>query len=179
MPYSKAPSAKVLANRAAKVVMNRAALDDAVLGMADALLAVGQQILDDASQNAPRDPEAAARRGVPMMADTGALGVWAAGKKVGGGMVGKPRATKVIDTMAGPRSVRRVASTPKDEAVLFVGFASKIAHFAELGTIKETARPFLTPALNRNLGTLGASLVVPAMGKRIAGRLSLDQRFTG
>ena len=43
------PSAKILANRAAKVVMNRAALDAAVLGMADALLAVGQQIIDDAS----------------------------------------------------------------------------------------------------------------------------------
>ena len=189
MPYSKAPSAKVLANRAAKVVMNRAALDDAVLGMADALLAVGQQIVDDASKGpggsgigSLRDPTTAARRGVSMMADTGALGVWAAGKKVGGGMVGKPRVSTVIESKAIPgtfRSVRRVASTPRNEAVLFVGFASPIAHFAELGTIKEPARPFLTPALNRNLGTLGASLVVPAMGKRIAGRISLDQRFTG
>ncbi len=170
MPYSKVPSAKVLANRAAKVVMNRAALDAAVLGIADALLVTGQAILADASANAPRDPATAQKRGVPMMADTGILGVWAAGKKVGGGMVGKPRVTTIVESKAIPgtfRSLRRVAATPANEAVMFVGFSSPIAHFAELGTIKETARPFLTPALNRNLGTLGTSLVVPAMGKRI------------
>jgi hypothetical protein len=189
MPYSKAPSAKILANRAAKVVMNRAALDDAVLGMADSLLMVGQQIVDDASKGpggsgvgSLRDPELAAKEGRPMMLDTGILGVWAAGKKIGGGMVSKPRVTKVVESKTIPgtfRSVRRVASTPRNEAVLFVGFASPLAHFAELGTIKEPARPFLTPALNRNLGTLGASLVVPAMGKRISGRIALDTRFTG
>ena len=88
-----------------------------------------------------------------MMPDTGALGVWAAGKKVGGGMVGKPRSRRSSSMARAPRSVRRVASTPRNEAVLFVGFASPIAHFAELGTIKEPARPFLTPALNR--GTSG------------------------
>ena len=169
MPYSKAPSAKVAANRLAKVVMNRAALDDAVLGMADALLAVGQQVIDDAAANAPRDPGTAQKRGVPMMADTGVLGVWAAGKKVGGGMVGKPRVTTVIESRSIPgtfRSVRRVASTPRDEAVLFVGFASPIAHFVELGTVKMLARPFLTPALSRNLPGLSET-IEPAIGKRV------------
>jgi hypothetical protein len=173
MPYSRTPSAKALANRAAKVVMNRAALDEAVLGMADALLETGVKIIADASKGpggsgvgSLRDPAAAAKRGVPMMLDTGILGVWAAGKKIGGGMVSKPRVTKVIDTSSGPRSVRRVASTPRNQAVLFVGFASPLAHFAELGTVKEIARPFLTPALNRNLPGLSATLV-PAMGKRI------------
>ena len=177
MPFSKAPSAKVLANRAARVQMNRAALDDLVLGMADALLAVGQKIIDDAAANAPRDPETAARRGVPMMADTGVLGVWAGGKKVGGGMVSKPRVSKVITTSMGvQKTVRRVASTPKNEAVLFCGFASPIAHFAELGTINEIARPFFTPAFNRNIG--GAAELVPvAMGKRVS--IRTDTRFTG
>ena len=167
MPYSKAPSAKVLANRKAKVVMNRAALDAAVLGMADALLVVGENVLADAIIGAPSDP---ARTHGVHLSETGALGVWAAGKKIGGNMVGKPRVTKVIENREIPgtyRSVRRVAPTPQDQAVLFVGFAAWWAHFAELGTIREVARPFLIPALNRNLGTLGTSLVVPAMGKRI------------
>ena len=35
MPVSKAPSVKVLANRAAAIVMNQAALDAAGLGIAD------------------------------------------------------------------------------------------------------------------------------------------------
>ena len=74
------------------------------------------------------------------MADTGVLGVWAAGKKVGGDMVtGKPRGM----------------ATPKDQAVLGVWFSSPLSHFAELGTVKERARPFLTPALARNLGDVG------------------------
>jgi hypothetical protein len=104
-----------------------------------------------------------------MMADTGVLGVWAAGKKVGGGMVGKPRVTTVIESRSIPgtfRSVRRVASTPRDEAVLFVGFASPIAHFVELGTVKMLARPFLTPALSRNLPGLSET-IEPAIGKRV------------
>lgn len=167
MPYSKAPSAKILANRKAKVVMNRNALDAAVLGMADALLAVGENVLADAISGAPSDP---ARTHGIHLSETGALGVWAAGKKIGGNMVGKPRVTKIVESTKIPgtfRSVRRVAATPKDEAVLFVGFAAWWAHFSELGTIKMVARPFLAPALNRNLGTLGTPLVVPAMGKRI------------
>lgn len=173
MPYSKNPSPKILANRAAKVVMNRAALDDAVVGMADALLAAGQQIIADAAETARQelhpeeDAKLRAKRGVPMMADTGILGCWAAGKKVGGGMVGKPKVSKLITTAMGlQKTVRRVASTPANEAVLFVGFASPIAHFRELGTIKEVARPFLSPALNRNLAMVGP-LVPEAMGKRI------------
>ena len=173
MPYSKAPSAKVLANRKARVVMNRAALDAGVLGMADALAIVGQKILDDASRGpggsgvgSLRDPATAARRGVPMMLDTGALGVWAGGKKVAGGMVSKPRVTKTIESASGPHSVRRVASTPANQAVLFVAFASRLAHLAERGTIHEIARPFFTPAFNRNIGGAAAT-VVPAMGKRI------------
>ena len=159
MPSPKIPSPRVIANRAARVVMNRAALDAAVIGMADGLLEVGQRVLDDASRGpggsgvgSLRDPAAAARRGVPEMLSTGHVVVYANGKKVGGdeGNTGKPRGMK----------------TPQGQAVLGIWFSSPLAHFGELGTIKEIARPFLTPAFNRNIG--GASeTVVPAMGKRI------------
>jgi hypothetical protein len=153
MPYSKAPSAKILANRKARVIMNRAALDELQLGMADGLLQLGQQIIAEARANAPRDPEIAAKRGVPMMADTGHCVVYALGKKVGGeeGGTGKPRGMK----------------TPKDQVVLGVYFSSPIAHFAELGTIVEPARPFLTPALMSNIGNAGP-YVKAAMNKRAA-----------
>jgi hypothetical protein len=152
VPSPKVASPKLIARRAARVVMNRAALDAAQLGMADALLEIGQRIIADASANAPRDPETAAKRGVPMMADTGHVVVYALGKKVGGdeGNTGKPRGMK----------------TAKGRADLGVWFSSPISHFAELGTIKEIARPFLTPAFNRNIAG-AASTVVPAMGKRI------------
>lgn len=159
MPSPKVASPRVIANRKARVVLNRAAIDAAYIGMADGLLEVGERIKADAERGpggsgvgSLRDPAAATRRGVPEMLDTGHVVVYALGKKVGGdeGNTGKPRGMK----------------TPRDQAVLGVWFSSPLSHFAELGTLKEIARPFLTPAFNRNIG--GASkTVVPAMGKRI------------
>jgi hypothetical protein len=153
MPSPKIASARTVANRKARVIMNRGALDELQLGMADGLLTLGQRIVAEAAANAPRDPEAAARRGVPMMADTGHVVVYALGTKVGGeeGSTGKPRGMK----------------TPKDQAVLGVWFSSPLAHFAELGTIKETARPFLTPALLANVDDVGP-YVTASIRKRAA-----------
>ena len=51
--------------------------------------------------------------------------------------------------------------------MLGVWFSSPLAHFAELGTIKETARPFLTPALMANVDDVGP-YVTAAMRKRAA-----------
>lgn len=155
MPSPKIASARTIANRKARVVMNRAALDDLQRGMADGLLKVGERIIADARDNAPRDPETAERRGVPMMADTGHVVVYALGKKVGGdeGNTGKPRAMK----------------TPKDQVVLGVWFSSPLSHFAELGTIKQQAQPFLTPAIMANVGDAGP-YVLAGMARRAAGR---------
>jgi hypothetical protein len=152
MPSPRIPSARTIANRKARVVMNRSVLDALQLGMADGLLEIGERIIAEARDAAPRDPEKAAERGVPMMADTGKAIVYALGKKVGGdeGGTGKPRAMK----------------TPKTQVVLGVWFSSPIAHFAELGTIKETPRPFLLPAFNANIA--GAAQTVAAAMKRRA-----------
>ena len=128
MPSPKAPSAKLLARRAVKVVMNRAALDEISLATVDGLLEMTREVMADAMSRAPRDPETAERRGVPMMADTGTVGAWAGGKKVGGDMTRKPRGVK-------------------NDLVVVGAFASPVAHLIEGGTIKMTARPFLTPAL--------------------------------
>jgi len=151
MPSPKVPSARVLANRQNRIVMHRESLDALQLGIADGMLEMGNGILADAVAHAPRDPVAAAARGVPEMADTGGVQIWALGKRAGGIWEKKPRGARI----------------PKDEVVMIVGFGSPIAHFAEEGTIKEVARPFLLPAFNRGLPDAD-KFVVPAMGKRIA-----------
>lgn len=129
--------------------MHRDTLDALQLGIADGLLELGNVILADAVKTAPRDAEAARKRGVPMMADTGGVQVWALGKRAAG--------------IWGPRPRR--ARAPKDEVVLIVGFGSPLAHLAERGTIKENARPFLLPAFDRHIPN-ASEFVVPAMGKR-------------
>lgn len=155
MPSPKAPSAKLLARRGAVVVMNKAAIDALQMGMADGLIELGERIIADARANAPRDPETAAKRGVPMLADTGFASVWALGKLVSG-------STAVAASKNKPRGLK----TPKDQVVLVTAFASPIAHLVELGTVKMNARPFLIPALNANVDN-AARFVVPAMGKRV------------
>lgn len=161
MPSPKVASARTIANRKARVVMNRAALDELQLGMADGLLEVGRRIIAEARDRAPRDPAIAEARGVPMMADTGNLVVYALGKKVGGdeGGTGKPRGMK----------------TPKDQAVLGVWFSSPIAHLVELGTVKMRAQPFLTPTLADNLGDVGPYVrkAMSARARRQSARAAL------
>jgi len=139
--------------RAARVEMNRKALADAQLGLADVLLALGTKIMGEAAAAAPRDPARAAKRGVRMMADTGHVLVYAGGKKVGGeeGGTGKPRSMR----------------TRKDEVVLGMWFSSPLAHLIELGTAKHAAQPFFTPAVMRNIGDVG-QYVDAAMAGRIA-----------
>ena len=133
------PTARTLVNRAKRVQMNYAALDEMRQAMADGLLNLGLRVILDATAHAPRDPAAAAARGVKMMADTGFVQVWAGGKRVGGVWGTRPRGVAV----------------PKDQAGLIVGFQSPLSHFAEFGTIKEPAQPFLTPALMRNIPNAG------------------------
>lgn len=144
MPSPKIASARTIANRKARVVMNRAALNEMQLAMADGLLTLGQKVIADASALAPRDPETAASRGVPMMADTGHAVVYALGKRVGGeeGEIAKPRGLK----------------TTPDRVVLGMWFSSPLSHFAEFGTVKERARPFFTPALMADIPDAGGDV---------------------
>lgn len=151
------PSARTLQNRAKRVVLHRESLDLATRGVADAMQSAGMAIAQDASDDAPRDPAKAAARGVPEMADTWFVQVWADGKRAGG-----VDAQTLQAWQDKPRGVR----VPARGAMLIVGFRSPISHFAEQGTIKESARPFLVPAWNRGIGQLGPQ-IAPAMGKRL------------
>lgn len=145
MPSPKIASARTIANRKARVVMNIAALNEMQRAIAlDGLAPLGQKVIADASARAPRDPQKAAERGVPMMADTGHYVVYALGKRVGGeeGSLAKPRGLK----------------TPPNAAVLGMWFSSPLSHFAEFGTVKETARPFFTPALMADIPNAGGDV---------------------
>jgi hypothetical protein len=150
MPSPTTPSARTLANRANRVVMHHDSLDLLQMGIADGFAELGPVIVADYAAHAPRDPEIAAERGVPMMADAGSWQVWALGKRAAG------------DWQAKPRGV----GSAKGEVVLIVQVNSPIAHFAELGTVNEAARPSLLPAFIRHIPDAGR-FVVPAMGKRM------------
>ena len=162
-----ATSTRGLAN-GVKVTMNKAALTEAVRGIAEGLYAMGMDIAAEATANAPRDEAAALARGVPMMADTAFVTVWADGKQVEGPAMPRPKRTQI----EGGAVVRASVG----EAVLFVGFTSRIAHLQELGTIKMVAHPFLIPALNDQIPST-RDYVLPAMGKRIAA--APDQEVEG
>jgi len=152
--------------RRSRIEWNRAALDAMTLGMADAVQEVCYRIMDAAAARAPRDDAAARERGVPMMADTGRVAVYAGGVNKSGKAAALLVSGTAERTQAGNKP--RGARTPADQVVGFVMFDSPISHLVELGTVKMNARPFLTPAFNASVSGI-AEIVTPAMGKRLAG----------
>jgi hypothetical protein len=164
--YEAPPSARKVGLRQARIEWNRDAVGAIVLGMADAVEQVMAAVIADASAAAPRDPEAAAERGVPMLADTARISVFAGGVNKSG------RAASLLVSGTTERMASRNkppgARTPVDQVVGFAMFDSPLAHLVELGTVKMSAHPFLVPALNRHISGLG-DVVRPAIGKRLAG----------
>lgn len=138
--YEKPASARLVARRTAKIAWNKAEVDRLYAGIADGMIGLVERIGADASAHAPRDPEAAAARGVPMLADTARTSVFVDGKLVQG--TGQRMAS---------RNKPRGARTPAGQVVAFVMFDSPIAHLVELGTVRMRARPFLLPAFGRGV----------------------------
>ncbi len=146
---------RTVTRRETKIVYNRAAVDALYAGAVEGVDELCTTIRDDAVAHAPRDAAKAAERGVPMMADTARVAVYAMGKLVSG--TGER-------TASGNKP--KGAATPADQIVGFVMFDSPIAHFAELGTIKEVARPFLLPAFSAHIAD-AAKCVLPAISRRV------------
>jgi hypothetical protein len=146
---------RTVTRRGTQVVLNHDALDATQMGIADGIGEMLTIARDDAAAHAPRDPELATRRGVPMMADTGRVAVYVDGKLVMG--TGER-------TAAGNKP--KGAKTPAGQVVGFLMFDSPVAHFAEQGTVKEAARPFMLTAFNRALPD-AAQHILPAIGKRM------------
>ena len=131
-----------MARKNNRIVLNRAALDAITLGMADGLLALADAVI--AATKVPDAPVLGAG-----LIETGGTVAYVLGKKVGGS-ASKPKAMKV-----------------KSMGVAVAGGFGFPAHFAELGTINEPARPFLTPALMATVPGAGP-LVARAVARRLA-----------
>jgi hypothetical protein len=127
----------------ARVVINRAAVAEVRLVVADGMLAVAQAIVDTA------DPPDATPFGEGLVT-TGAAGMWVDGRKIGG-RADKPRRERMP-----ARGIAGVAG---------FGFPGR---FQEEGTIHQPARPFLTPAANRVVAeapAIMAAVVRPRLGR--------------
>jgi HK97 gp10 family phage protein len=110
----------------ARVQLNRAALNQVDLAVADGLLEQAQNIVEAA--NPPDAPPFG-----KGLVQTGGAAAWAGKKKVGGAKSGGREIKK-------PRAVRLEAGVTT--AVGGFGFP---ARFQEMGTVHQPARPFLTP----------------------------------
>jgi hypothetical protein len=95
-----------------------------------------------------------------MMLDTGSVTVW-------GPVDGRSRLLHGSADVAASKNKPRGLRVPPDQVVMVVAFGSPLSHFAELGTIAEPARPFLTPALLSNVAN-AAPYVQGAMSRRAA-----------
>lgn len=117
-----------MARTSTRVVLNRAALDRAVLAIADGFADAGQESVEMA------DPPDAPPFGVGL-AETGGTLTYVNGKKIAGyGRDGKqPRK---------PRAVR----VKRSDLITIVGFGFP-GRFQEFGTVNHAAQPFLTPVM--------------------------------
>lgn len=135
---------------AARVVLNRAALDSLHLALAEGIEEVARTIVETA------EPPDATPYGVGLV-DSGGWAVYAGSKKVGGGSLdgtqpNKPRAFKPL-----PTGITGIAG---------FGFP---ARFQETGTVSQPARPFLWPSAMRVAGSapeIMKSIVGPRLGRK-------------
>lgn len=138
------------ARKPARVELNRAALTELGLALADGIEEVARTIVETA------DPPDAAPFGVGLVT-SGGWAVYAGSKKVGGGSLdgtqpNKPRAFKPA-----PTGITGIAG---------FGFP---ARFQEFGVVHHAAQPFLWPAAIRVAGHAPAimrSVVGPKLGRK-------------
>lgn len=126
-----------------RMEINRAALSEITLGVADGLFELGKSILADA--NVPDAPP------------------YGQGLVEGGGVIvyvkgGTGTAKKVASTTIGGKQIRK----PR-QARIAIGATALVGYgfpgrFVELGTIATPAQPFLSPALASNLADMGPTI---------------------
>jgi hypothetical protein len=136
-----------MAKMTARVVLNRAALNELTLGVADGLFELAEKIISAA--NPPDDTPI----GVGLV-EAGAAIAFVGRKKVGG--------TTVLG-----RQVAKPRSATLGPGVTVIGGYGFPARFQELGTVHQPARPFLTPALLAELPG-AAGYIRSAVSRRAA-----------
>jgi hypothetical protein len=137
-----------MARISARVKLNRAALDQVFLGLSDGLFEVGKAIVVEAGTHAPDSPYDPFPTGEGLPKNGGVIG-YAAGGKVNSWSIRGESVRK-------PRGLGTEVRTGDSVVAAGFGFPGR---FAELGTIHEHARPFLTPAAARIVGS-GAGVIL-------------------
>lgn len=135
----------------ARVVLNRKALDEVTLAIADGLFAVAERVLEVV--HVPDAPP----RGQGLIQGGGAI-AYVGSKKVAGTTIGGRQIKK-------PRGLRGAADEPY--AIVGFGFPGR---FVELGTIDTHAEPFLTPAVMQVAGGDAEVVLSKATQRRLAGQ---------
>jgi len=131
----------------ARLLLNRAALDEVHLALADGVLEIARTVVETAN------PPDATPFGVGLV-KSGGWAVYAGSKKVGGGSLDGSQPAK-------PRSLE----TPADAITGIAGFGFP-ARFQETGTVDQPARPFLWPAAVRVKG-VAADIMREIVGPRL------------
>lgn len=131
-----------------RVVMNRAALDEIDLAVADGLEEVVRTVVENAN------PPDATPFGAGLVTHGGWL-VYAGANKVGGGSLDGRQPKK-------PRSLR-VKGSHQVQAIAGFSFPGR---FQEAGTAKMRANPFLTPSATE-VTPHAPSIMAPAVRRRL------------
>ena len=138
-----------MANRRARVVINRERVHRVRLALSDGIYAVAEAVLDAA------DPPDRTPYGEGLVRNGGALG-FADGRKVNG---------RSLDGGADPRKPRGARVPPVGSMALAgYGFPGR---FQEFGTVHQPARPFLSPAAARVLPS-ATRILASVVGPRLA-----------
>lgn len=142
----------------AKVKLNKAALDEITRFVADGLFEAGKEIITRAAANAPDSPYEPFPEGEGLPKQGGVL-AYVGNQKVDGWSLRGVQPKK-------PRSAR--TGTKEHSVVVLAGFGFP-GRFAEGGTLKTPAHPFLTPARDA-VGVEGVvSIVGDVAGPKIRG----------
>ena len=138
------------------MVLNRAGLTEVGLALADGFMEVGKTIVEVAADDAPDSPYDPYPTGEGLPKQGGVL-VWVEGKKVDGWST---RGTQ-------PRIDRRTTDRRGTiTAVIGFGFPGR---FAEFGTLRTRASPFLAPAMNAVIPNIVA-IMKPIVSSRLGRR---------
>lgn len=142
----------------AKVRLRKGALDDVTYIVADGLQEAGRVIVERASANAPDSPYDPYPTGEGLPKQGGVL-TYVGGQKVDGWSVRGPQPAK-------PRAARPLVKAHSVSTLVGFGFP---ARFAEGGTVKQPARPFLAPARD-SVGVGGVANIVGDVTRPRLGR---------
>jgi hypothetical protein len=119
----------------AKVRLRKAALDDVTFIVADGLFEAGKVIVQRAAAQAPDSPYDPYPTGEGLPKQGGVL-AYVGNQKVDGWSIRGPQPVK-------PKSIRAAAKAHSVLVAIGFGFPGR---FAEGGTVKQPAQPFLAPA---------------------------------